>query len=186
MAIGNVSLLLTFNMSNASNDQAYVHAWHAPTTNYVCRFYCNTKLEQQCLKQKKNMTFFPIYLTWIAHNTKKLHSIKLKRSAIEKLNCHEINKTLNKLQWQLNWPFLWFFNQAYCFDYLWNPGYMSPQHGSASSIASIFPILTITISNHCYAPTKASNTSYKKSLLEVFTILCTNLQLACKALKKKQ
>jgi hypothetical protein len=26
----------------------------------------------------------------------------------------------------------------------------------------------------------------KKSLLDVFTILCTNLQLACKALKKKQ
>jgi hypothetical protein len=39
---------------------------------------------------------------------------------------------------------------------------MSPQHGSASSAASIFSILTITISNHCYAPTKASNTSCKK------------------------
>ncbi len=58
MAIGNVSPLLTFNMSNASNDQAYVHAGHAPTTHYVCRFYCNTKLEQECPKQKKNKTFF--------------------------------------------------------------------------------------------------------------------------------
>ncbi len=88
--------------------------------------------------KRKIKHFFPIYFTWIAHNTKNLHSIKLKSSSIKNLNCHEINKTLNKFQWQLNWPFLWFFNQAYCFDYLWSPGLKSPQHGSASSAASIF------------------------------------------------